>query len=142
MTRRLMGDTARLAERYDCQLHTHLCETQDEERFCLDIYAVRPVDLLEETGWMSNSRLARPRHSFQRRGDRAAWAGRASGLVIARPRTWCSPPASAGPCELEAAGAPVGIGVDGSASNDSSNIMEAVAPRPDGRAVALRRLSR
>src|ERR1700690_1452494 len=51
--KQLMSDTARLAERYDCQLHTHLCETQDEERFCFDMYKVRPVDLLEETGWMS-----------------------------------------------------------------------------------------
>ena len=49
----LMSETARLAERYDCQLHTHLCETKDEERFCLEMYGVRPVDLLEETGWMS-----------------------------------------------------------------------------------------
>ena len=44
---------AALAENYDCQLHTHLCETADEERFCLEMYGVRPVDLLEETGWMS-----------------------------------------------------------------------------------------
>ena len=50
----LMTESARLAERYDCQLHTHLCETEDEERFCLKMYGLRPVDLLEETGWMSS----------------------------------------------------------------------------------------
>src|SRR5260370_12392710 len=53
VTKRLMTDTAALAERWDCQLHTHLCETKDEERFCLDMYGMRPVDLLEETGWLS-----------------------------------------------------------------------------------------
>ena len=52
--RELMRESARLAERYDCQLHTHLCETDDEERFCLETYGLRPVDLLEETGWMSS----------------------------------------------------------------------------------------
>ena len=44
VTRRLMAETAELAERHDCQLHTHLCETRDEERFCLKMYGVRPVD--------------------------------------------------------------------------------------------------
>ena len=54
ISKHLMSDSARLAERYDCQLHTHLCETDDEERFCLQMYGLRPVDLLEETGWMSS----------------------------------------------------------------------------------------
>src|SRR5260370_42334032 len=50
----LMSESARLAERYDCQLHTHLCETDDEERFCLRMYGLRPVDLLEGAGWLSS----------------------------------------------------------------------------------------
>src|SRR5260370_14568505 len=50
----LMSDSARLAERYDCRLHTHLCETDDEEQCCLRMYGLRPVDLLEETGWLSS----------------------------------------------------------------------------------------
>src|SRR5271167_5022601 len=50
----LMTESARLAQRYDCQLHTHLCETEDEELFCLKMYGLRPVDLLEATGWMSS----------------------------------------------------------------------------------------
>ena len=54
ISKALMIDSARLAERYDCQLHTHLCETEDEERFCLKMYGLRPVELLEETGWMSS----------------------------------------------------------------------------------------
>jgi 8-oxoguanine deaminase len=125
VTKRLMSDSARLAEQYDCQLHTHLCETQDEERFCLDMYGVRPVELLEETGWMSpRTWLAHGIHFSAEEVGKLGRAGvgvchcAASNMVLA-----------SGICptkDLEAAGAPVGIGVDGSASNDSSNIMEAV----------------
>ena len=52
VTRRLMARTAELAARFDAPLHTHLCETIDEEQFCLEKYSCRPVDLLEETGWL------------------------------------------------------------------------------------------
>jgi len=123
--KRLMAETARLAERYDCQLHTHLCETKDEERFCLDMYGVRPVDLLEETGWMSKRAwLAHGIHFSPEEIGRLGRAGvgvchcAASNMVLA---SGICPT-----CELEAAGAPVGLGVDGSASNDSSNLMEAL----------------
>jgi 8-oxoguanine deaminase len=125
VTRRLMAESAELAKRHDCQLHTHLCETRDEERFCLEMYGVRPVDLLEETGWMSpRAWLAHGIHFNAQEIGRLGRAGvgvchcAASNMVLA-----------SGICptkDLEAAGAPVGIGVDGSASNDSSNIMEAV----------------
>ena len=80
----LMIESAKLAEGYDCQLHTHLCETDDEEQFCLGMYGVRPVDLLEETGWMSLARLARARDPFQRGGDRAARARRRRRLPLRR----------------------------------------------------------
>jgi 8-oxoguanine deaminase len=125
VTKRLMTETARLAERYNCQLHTHLCETKDEEEFCLQVYGLRPVDLLETTGWMSRRTwLAHGVHFSAREITRLGQAGvgvchcAASNMVLA-----------SGICptiDLDAAGAPVGIGVDGSASNDSSNMMEAV----------------
>jgi len=123
--RELMRETARLAERYDCQLHTHLCETADEERFCLAMYGVRPVELLEEAGWMSRRTwLAHGVHFNAGEIKRLGAAGvgvchcAASNMVLA---SGICPT-----CELEAAGAPLGLGVDGSASNDSSNMMEAV----------------
>jgi 8-oxoguanine deaminase len=125
VTKRLMADTAALAEAHDCQMHTHLCETKDEERFCLDMYGLRPVDLLEETGWMS--RRAWLAHGVHFNAEEVGRLGRAgvgichcaaSNMVLA-----------SGICptvELDAAGSPIGLGVDGSASNDSSNMMEAV----------------
>ncbi len=122
--KQLMSDTARLAERYDCQLHTHLCETQDEERFCLDMYKVRPVDLLEETGWMSKRTwLAHGIHFSTEEIGRLGRAGVGVGHCAASNMVLAS--GICRTCELEAAGAPVGLGVDGSASNDSSNMMEA-----------------
>ena len=121
----LMSESARLAERYDCRLHTHLCETEDEERFCLEMYGLRPVDLLEETGWLTNRVwLAHGIHFNAGEIARLGKAGvgvshcAASNMVLA---SGICPT-----CDLEASGAPVGLGVDGSASNDSSNMMEAV----------------
>ena len=123
--KRLMSETARLAERYDCQMHTHLCETKDEERFCLDMYGVRPVDLLEEAGWMSKRTwLAHGIHFNAEEIRRLGRAGVGIGHCAASNMVLAS-----GICptrELEAAGSPVGLGVDGSASNDSSNMMEAL----------------
>jgi len=122
--KQLMSDTARLAKRYDCQLHTHLCETQDEERFCLDMYKVRPVDLLEETGWMSKRTwLAHGIHFSAEEIGRLGRAGVGVGHCASSNMVLAS--GICRTCELEAAGAPVGLGVDGSASNDSSNMMEA-----------------
>jgi 8-oxoguanine deaminase len=125
VTKHLMSETSRLAVKHDCQMHTHLCETKDEERFCLDRYGVRPVDLLEETGWMSpRTWLAHGVHFSAEEIGRLGAAGvgvchcATSNMVLA-----------SGICatkELDAAGSPVGLGVDGSASNDSSNMMEAV----------------
>jgi 8-oxoguanine deaminase len=122
--KRLMSESARLAERYDCQLHTHLCETQDEERFCLDMYKVRPVDLLAETGWMSKRTwLAHGVHFNSEEIGRLGRAGVGVGHCAASNMVLAS--GTCRTCELEAAGATVGLGVDGSASNDSSNMMEA-----------------
>jgi 8-oxoguanine deaminase len=125
ISKRLMSESARLAERYDCRLHTHLCETADEERFCLNAYGLRPVDLLEETGWMSNRVwLAHGIHFDAGEIARLGKAGvgvchcAASNMVLA---SGICPT-----CDLEASGGPVGLGVDGSASSDSSNMMEAI----------------
>jgi len=124
VTRRLMVETAALAERCDCRLHTHLAETRDEIDYCREHFNCRPVDYLEEVGWL-NERvwLAHGIHfndqEVHRLGRRRVGVSHCptSNMVLA-----------SGQCrtrELEAAGSPVGLGVDGSASNDSSNLMEA-----------------
>ena len=125
VTKHLMRESARLAERHDCRLHTHLGETLDEQAYCLERFGQRPVDYLEEVGWLgSRTWLA---HGIHFNDDEVRRLGRAgvgvchcptSNMVLASGR--CRT------CELEAAGSPVGLGVDGSASNDNANLMESV----------------
>jgi 8-oxoguanine deaminase len=125
VTRRLMAESARLAERHDARLHTHLAETKDEDAFCREVYGCRPLDLLEEVGWLGpRTWLA---HGIHFTCEECGTLGR-HGVGVCHCPTSNAVLAS-GFCktrELEAAGAPVGLGVDGSASNDSSNLMEGV----------------
>src|SRR3712207_3644831 len=52
VTGKLMTETAELARRRGVRLHTHLAETKDEEEFCLERFGVRPVEYLEDLGWL------------------------------------------------------------------------------------------
>lgn len=52
VTKRLMAESAALAEKYDVRLHTHLAETKDEDAYCAEVYHCRPIELLEEVGWL------------------------------------------------------------------------------------------
>ena len=54
VTRGLMTDAAELARRRGVRLHTHLAETLDEERFCQERFGMRPVDYLDELGWLGD----------------------------------------------------------------------------------------
>ncbi len=125
VTKRLMAESASLAERHDARLHTHLAETEDEDAFCLQAYGCRPLELLDEVGWMTpRTWLA---HGIHFSCEECGMLGR-HGVGVCHCPTSNAVLAS-GFCrtrELEAAGAPVGLGVDGSASNDSSNLMEGV----------------
>ena len=53
VTTSLMRATAELAERLNVRMHTHLAETEDENRYCLEIHRCRPLDYLEECGWLN-----------------------------------------------------------------------------------------
>lgn len=121
----LMKQSANLAQKYDCRLHTHLGETKSEIEYCRDKYGQRPLEYLAEVGWMTpRTWLA---HGIHFTDEEIQCLGRA-GVGI------CHCPTSnmvlaSGSCrtvELEAAGCVVGLGVDGSASNDNSNLMESV----------------
>ncbi|GGB61788.1 8-oxoguanine deaminase [Roseibium aquae] len=125
VTPRLMRETASLAEKHDCRLHTHLGETHDENSFCLERFRCRPVDYLEETGWLgSRTWLA---HGIHFNDDEIRRLGHACVGVCHCPTS--NMVLASGHCrtkDLEAAGCPVGLGVDGSASNDNSNLIEGV----------------
>ena len=125
ISKNLMVESAKLAKSCGCQLHTHLCETADEEKFCLEYYGLRPVDLLVETGWMSSRTWLA--HGIHFNAEEIARLGRAGvGVSHCAASNMVLASGICPTCELEASGAPVGLGVDGSASNDSSNMMEAV----------------
>ncbi|EIC84606.1 8-oxoguanine deaminase [Serratia sp. M24T3] len=122
VTTDIMRESAAMAEREDVRLHTHLAETLDEEQFCLQRFGLRTVDYLDSVGWLgSRTWLA---HGIHFNDDEIRRLG-AAGTGI------CHCPVSnmrlaSGMCptrDLEAAGAPIGLGVDGSASNDASNLM-------------------
>jgi len=125
VTKRLMSESAALVEKFDARLHTHLAETKDEDAYCAEVYKCRPIELLEEVGWLTpRTWLA---HGVHFTADDCTKLGK-HGVGICHCPTSNAVLAS-GFCktrELERAGAPVGLGVDGSASNDSSNMMEAV----------------
>jgi 8-oxoguanine deaminase len=125
VTKPIMVATARLAAKYNCKLHTHLGETRDEDEYCLAHFGCRPLDYLEEVEWLGERTwLAHGIHfsdtEIARLGEHGVGICHCptSNMVLA-----------SGQCrtkELESAGAIVGLGVDGSASNDNSNLMESV----------------
>lgn len=123
VTEEIMVESAKLAAELDVRLHTHLAETLDEEAFCLERFGLRTVDYLEKVGWLGDRTWLA--HGIHFNPDEIARLG-AAGTGV------CHCPVSnmrlaSGICptlDLEAVGAPVGLGVDGSASNDASNLMQ------------------
>ncbi|MEM9678485.1 MAG: amidohydrolase family protein, partial [Pseudomonadota bacterium] len=125
VTKRLMTETMDLAHKHNCTCHTHLGETLDEDAYCVEHYGYRPVDYLDELGWM-NDRVWLA-HGIHFNDDEVQRLGKAGVGVCHCPTS--NMVLASGHCrtkELEAAGSPVGLGVDGSASNDNSNLMESV----------------
>ncbi len=122
VSERLMRETAELAARHDVRLHTHLAETRDEERYCRERFGMRPVELLESVGWMSDRTwVAHGIHCTPREVKRL---GRAGVGVAHCPTSNMRLGSGLAPAlALLRVGSPVGLGVDGSASNDSSNML-------------------
>lgn len=125
VTTSLMRATAELAGRLGVRLHTHLAETEDENRFCNELYGCRPLDYLEECGWLGGHVwLAHGVHFKAEEMPRLAKAGVSISHCACSNQTLASGHCPV--CALEAAGVRVGLGVDGSASNDESNLMQEV----------------
>ncbi|HLJ61720.1 MAG TPA: 8-oxoguanine deaminase, partial [bacterium] len=122
VTDRLMRDSAALARRLGLRLHTHIAETADETAYCLATYGCRPVELLDRLHWLGRDVwLAHCVHLDAGDVGRLARSGAAA--------AWC--PASnlrlgSGVAPVRAlhdAGVPVGLAVDGSASNDAGHLL-------------------
>ncbi|MFH1185024.1 MAG: 8-oxoguanine deaminase [Chloroflexota bacterium] len=121
----LMRQSADLARQHGVRLHTHLAETEDEEQFCLQKFGYRPVGYMQELGWMG------PDVWFAH----AVWVSEAEVRAFARhgcgvahcPTSNMRLASGIAPIkEYMLAGVSVGLGVDGSASNDGSNLLAEV----------------
>jgi len=118
----LMRESIALARSYGVHSHTHLAETLDEERFCLERFGRRPVELIEDLGWVGadvwHAHVVHPS---------AEELGRLGGTRTGMAHCPCSnmrlgsgiAPIGA----MRRAGWRVGLGVDGSASNDGSHML-------------------
>jgi cytosine/adenosine deaminase-related metal-dependent hydrolase len=121
VTKELMRDSAELARRLGATLHTHLAETAEEEAYCQELYGCTPVEYLEELGWLAEDVwCAHCVHLSQPEITRFAETGTG---VAHCPTSNLRLGAGVAPVrDLVDAGARVGLGVDGSASNERSDL--------------------
>jgi cytosine/adenosine deaminase-related metal-dependent hydrolase len=121
VTRGLMADTALLARRLGVRLHTHLAETLDEEIFCQEQFGVRPVDYLDELGWLGGDVwLAHCVHLNE--AEIARFGATGTGVAHC-PSSNARLGAGIAPVSrLICSGVPVGLGVDGAASNEAGGL--------------------
>jgi 8-oxoguanine deaminase len=125
VTTSLMRATAALAAQRNVRLHTHLAETEDENQFCAATHGCRPIDYLEECGWLNERTwLAHGVHFAAEEMPRLARAGVSVSHCACSNQLLAS--GTCPVCALESAGVSVGLGVDGSASNDGSNLIQEV----------------
>jgi len=122
VTTSLMKDSAAMARQYNVGLHTHLCETFDEERFTLNNFAMRPIELMETVDWLGDNVWYG--HAIHVDDDEIQQMARCGCGVSHCPSSNMRLASGIAPIKkYMAAGVKVGYGVDGSASNDSSNMM-------------------
>jgi 8-oxoguanine deaminase len=119
----LMRESLALARSYGVHSHTHLAETLDEERYCLEHFQLRPVELAESIGWVGDdvwhAHMVHPTGAeIERLGATRTGVAHCATSNM-RLASGIAPVGA-----LARAGVRVGLGVDGSASNDSSAMLE------------------
>jgi cytosine/adenosine deaminase-related metal-dependent hydrolase len=118
---RLMEESASLARRLGLPLHTHLAETVDEEAYCRELYGRTPVDYLESLGWLADDVWCAHCVNLAE-GDVQRFAEAGAGVAHC-PTSNLRLGAGVAPVrDLLDAGVRVGLGVDGSASNERSDL--------------------
>jgi cytosine/adenosine deaminase-related metal-dependent hydrolase len=118
-----MAETAALARARGVRLHTHLAETDDEERFCLERFGVRPLQYLDDLGWLGDDVwLAHCVHLDERECGRMGETG--TGVAHCPTSNGRLGAGIAPVPALLGAGAPVGLGVDGAASNECGELVD------------------
>jgi cytosine/adenosine deaminase-related metal-dependent hydrolase len=121
VTGRLMEESAALARRLGLVLHTHLAETVEEEAYCRELYGCSPVEYLERLGWLADDVWCA--HCVHLSAAEVARFAETGTGVAHCPTSNLRLGAGVAPVrELLDAGARVGLGVDGSASNERSDL--------------------
>jgi cytosine/adenosine deaminase-related metal-dependent hydrolase len=119
----LMRRTAELAESLDVRLHTHLAENAEDDAFALETFGMRPVDLYEDVGWMTDRTWGA--HVVRPNPEEIARLGAAGVGVAHCPSSNMILSSGISPViDLRHAGCPVGIGCDGSSSADSASLWQ------------------
>lgn len=125
VTGELMRESAHMARKYGIHLHTHLAETQDEESFCLNMFGHRPVAYMESVEWVGQDVWFA--HSVHVRSEEIQVYAKTGCGVAHCPSSNMRLASGIAPLwDYIQAGVKVGIGVDGSASNDSSHMLAEV----------------
>lgn len=122
VTGELMKQSAALARQYGVHLHTHLAETQDEEEFCLQMFGYRPVPYMQSVDWIGpDVWFAHSVHVSQEEIQLYARTG--CGVAHCPSSNMRLASGIAPVMRYREAGVKVGLGVDGSASNDGSHML-------------------
>lgn len=122
VTKECMLESSRLARKYGVRLHTHLCETMDEENQCMAMYGIRPVELMEECELIGPDVFYA--HGIWFNDDELKILAKNGAHIAHCPSS--NMRLGSGICrtkEMLGLGINVGIAVDGSASNDSSDML-------------------
>jgi len=122
VTKELMVESAALARRLGLRLHTHLAETVEENEYCRQLYGCRPVEYLDELGWIERDVWCA--HCVHLSAEDIDAFGGAGVGVAHCPTSNLRLGAGVAPVrDLVELGVPVGLGVDGSASNERSDLL-------------------
>ncbi len=122
VTADLMRASAELARDKGVRLHTHLAETKDEEDFCLQTYGKRPVSLAEDLGWLGDD-VWYAHGVFVDPAEISLMAETGTGVAHCPNSNMRLASGIAPVAGYLDAGVPIGLGVDGSASNDAGNML-------------------
>lgn len=119
----LMRESVALARSYNVHAHTHLAETRDEAVYCQQAFGRTPVELAEDLGWIGTD--VWHAHMVHPSSAEATRLGQSGTGVAHCPSSNMRLASGIAPVRLlQQAGARVGLGVDGSASNDSSHVLQ------------------
>jgi cytosine/adenosine deaminase-related metal-dependent hydrolase len=122
VTRRLMSDSAELARRLGLSLHTHLAETAEEQAYCLELYGCTPVEYLTDLGWLGGDVWCA--HCVHLSAEDIAEFGSSGTGVAHCPTSNLRLGAGIAPVrQLLDEGVRLGLGVDGSASNERGDLL-------------------